>query len=199
VASAFAGVAADLEAARGRRFLVEAVVNLIRPPLGIEPTDAHLRAVTLFDQIVTTNYDGLFEEALRRRNREAVLIVEELAASALPERTVVKLHGSAAKPESLLLTERDVFLFDRTRPKLWQAAVDLLRKKQVVVLGSSLKDPSIVRLFSEVGPDLSGWFVVPSLWQFAPAWLRPWNLECVTADADSFLEELEQRVAAATP
>jgi hypothetical protein len=191
--AAFAGIATDLEASRGRQYLVRAITDLIHPPQGIEPTVAHLNAVKLFDRILTTNYDELFELAASRQEFEATLVADELQGS-LPQRTIVKLHGSANAPESLLLTERDVFMFDRSRPRLWAAVQAELQTNMVVVVGASLRDPSIVRFFSEVGEGLHGYFVVPYLWEFTPERVRYWNLQCIQTDADTFMAELSAKV-----
>lgn len=196
IGSGLAAIAYDLEVTQGRPSVLEVTRNLLDPPQGLQPTDAHLRAVGLFGRILTTNFDQLFENAARQRNlRPAVLAGEpEDSALALPPPIIVKLHGSAERPESLVLTEREVLLFDRTHPRLWNASLELLRSKPVVVVGSSLRDPSIVRLFEEAGKGVSGYFVDPSLPALAPARLRAWNLECIEATADEFFESLAAAV-----
>jgi len=191
--TAFAGIATDLEASRGRQYLVNAISDLIHPPQGIEPTAAHIKAITLFDQIITTNYDDLFETAVLSQHIETSIVTNELKNS-LQHRTLVKLHGSANVPESLLLTERDVFMLDQNRPKLCKSLQEELRHKMVVVVGASLRDPSIVRLLSEVGDELRGYFIVPYLWKSTPERLRPWNLKCIQMDANTFMTELFRRV-----
>ena len=57
-------------------------------------------------------------------------------------------------------------------------------------MGSSLRDPSIVRLFTEAGVGVSGYFVVPEFWGTTVARLRAWNLECIKSDAASFFRAL---------
>lgn len=198
VGSAFAGIASDLEAARERRSLVEAVLNLIHPPQGIGPTMAHRLAVKLFERVVTTNYDNLFEEALMVQGLASPVVSGEIQDATLPPRVVVKLHGSAHDPDTLLLTERDIAGFDHARKNLWRATVDIFRSCPVVVVGSSLRDPSILRLFTETGPQLSGFFVAPYLWDWTPKRLQPWNLECIATDADTFMQELARLVETAS-
>lgn len=193
VGSAFAGIATDVEGlAAGRAGLIEAVVGLMQPPQGLTPTSAHLKAVELFDQIVTTNYDMLFEEADQARGNARRVISSEIDGESIPDRAIVKLHGSASQPESLVLAEREVLLLDQARPRLWRAVRNLLASKLVVVVGSSLRDPSVVRLFTEAGPDISGYFVVPEFWGTTVTRLRAWNLECIRADAASFFSAIER-------
>jgi hypothetical protein len=196
VGSAFAGLATDVEGlAGGRAGLVEAVVGLVSPPQGLQPTPAHFMAVDLFDQIVTTNYDTLFEQADRTRGNSRPVLSSEIAGESLPDRAILNLHGSIDQPDSLVLVEREVLLLDQARPRLWRAVRDLLARKLVVVVGSSLRDPSIVRLFTEAGPHVSGYFIVPEFWGTTVARLRGWNLECIGADAESFLKALARERA----
>lgn len=191
VGSAFAGIATDVEGLSAKRpGLVETVVNLLRPPQGLEPTPAHIAAVDLFDQIVTTNYDTLFEQADQLQGNVRSIISGEIGGDSIPDRVIVNLHGSASQPESLVLTERDVLMLDKTRPRLWRTVMDLLRRKLVVVVGTSLRDPSVVRLFTEAGPTVSGYFVVPEFWDTTVARVRAWNLECIRSDAASFFSAL---------
>jgi len=61
VGSAFAAIASDVEAFTSREFLIQEVGGVLHPPQGLQPTAAHSKAVSLFDTIVTTNWDSLFE------------------------------------------------------------------------------------------------------------------------------------------
>ena len=88
------------------------------------------------------------------------------------------------------MTERDVVTMDRTRPRLWNALQEELREKTVVIVGTSLRDPSIVRFLDEVERKVPGYFVVPQLWKSTPARLKPWNLMCIESDANTFLSQL---------
>jgi len=147
VGSAFAGIATDVEGLpQGRDGLVGVVSGLVRAPQGLQPTPAHLDAVDLFNQIVTTNYDMLFEEAARSRGRDLPIISNEINGESLPDRAIVNLHGSVRQPESLVLTEQDVLLLDQARPRLWRAVRELLvsptsalRSKQRAICGRACR------------------------------------------------------------
>lgn len=188
IGSALAGIATDMETMGGRNSLVRAVINLTGLP-HIKPTFAHRKSVGIFNQIITTNYDTLFERVLLKLNGKSV-IFDEIKAKQIPSKAIIKLHGSVNVPDSLLLTERDVLLMDKKRPNLWNAVLSLLKKKLVIAVGSSLRDPSIIRLFTEAGDQLSGFFVTPHMDKATPTRVRMWNLECITSDADNFFEAL---------
>ncbi|QUE52668.1 SIR2 family protein [Luteolibacter ambystomatis] len=189
--AAFAGIATDLEASHGRNYLLDSVVRLIDSPQGIEPTIAHKIAVSLFSKIITTNYDTLFESAAVNQGVSMQVLANELSGE-IAQRSIIKLHGSYDSPESLLLTEREVFMFDRSRSRLWDSVKSELSRNMVIVVGASLHDPSIIRLFSEIGQLLGGYFIAPKLWDSTPERLRPWNLKCIETEADSFMIELSK-------
>lgn len=192
VGSVFAGIATDLEILKGRRQLIDAVCSLIRTPHGSEPSIAHLNAVKAFDQIITTNYDTHFEEAARIQGISLQLINNEISESCLPpNKTLIKVHGSYESPDSLLLTEQDILLMDKTRKNLWNALINLLTSKTVLVIGTSLRDPSIIRLFTEAGA-ISGYFITPQIYGYTQDLAKRWNLRCLKADANSFFKSIAE-------
>ena len=171
------------------------MAKLLDPPQGLKPTLAHSKAVRLFDLILTTNWDTLFEKAAIAQGKPTIVFADEIPAG-LPERAIVKLHGSLGQPRSLLLTESDVVRMDKSRAGLWEAVRVVVRNRTLVVVGTSLRDPSIIRLFEEARPRSFGYFVAPKFDAATAARLRKWNLECIAADADSFLTRLADDVCA---
>lgn len=200
VGAGFSVAATDAEVACGQVALRSAVVQLVDPPQGVQPTGAHALAVRLFGRILTTNFDSLFERAAAAKGLSYDTVVTEIADHKLPPKVIVKLHGSAHQAGSLMLTEREVLMLDLHRPKLWGAVVHLLATTTVVVLGTSLRDPSVVRLFEralQVQGELSGYYVVPHASQTTQARVAQWGLQTVAADADTFMSALDHRVATA--
>lgn len=181
-----AAVSADFEAALGRGPLEAAAAELTLLP-NVLPTYAHVMAARLFDYIITTNFDTLFE-----RSGARTVISQEPDDARLPAAAVIKLHGSADAPHSLVLVERDVLTLDTRLPNLWGLVLNLLRTRPVLVVGSSLRDPSIIRLFTEAGEKASGYFVAPVISKTTEARLKAWNLACIEADADTFFGALNR-------
>ncbi len=191
--SVLAGLAADYEALSGRVQFVEILRDLMDPPQGIAPTLAHLSAARLFPLIFTTNYDNLFEMALAAEKVDSTIIVNERDEE-IPKQALVKLHGTFEEPESLIISENDIAMFDKNRPQVWQSTIDILKDKKIVIVGSSLRDPSILRLFNEVGHDMSGYFIAPDLMVSTPSRLKGFNLQCIKMNADEFFKALTQAI-----
>jgi NAD-dependent SIR2 family protein deacetylase len=192
VGSAFVSTATDLEVVGGRPQLTAAVAELVKPPQGVRPTAAHRAAVRTFDRIITTNFDCLFEDACAEQGIRCTVVRDD---PEIPERfpggpVILKLHGSVDVPSTLALTEEDFALFARKRPRMCRLVVELLRSRSVLVVGTSLRDPSIIALFAEAGDQVSGFFVVPNPWNFTPDRVKRWNLRVIPTDADTLFDQL---------
>lgn len=99
-------------------------------------------------EAVTTNYDRLYEEAVRAAGGEVSVLPREDAVGA--PGWVLKLHGDVGDPGGIVLTRRDVVRFDaRVRPagSLLQT---LLMTRHLMVVGASMSDDNVVRLVQEV-------------------------------------------------
>lgn len=181
----FASVASDFEAIASRQLLIEKLRDLLHPPQGLEETSAHRSATHAFDVILTTNWDNLFEQALSSQGDERPLIAADVS-SPIPARALIKLHGSLDDPSSPLVTETDISRMDHVRAGLWAETCRLLRERTIVVVGTSLRDPSIVRLMEEVAPVNPGYFVAPIIDSATKARLARWNLIPIEATANDF-------------
>jgi hypothetical protein len=187
---------ADLLTALGERDeLLALVQTLIQPPGGVSPTRSHAAAVRLFPRILTSNYDELFESELTNQGDTRAQVSGDLETDELPERVLVKMHGTVSAPETLLLGERQTLMLDRLHPRLWRALVSGLGASTVVMVGSSLRDISIVRLLEEVGRKLSGYYVSPMVPLAEERLLADIGLVPIAIDADSFFQALEAEVA----
>lgn len=192
--TALNAVAADLEALAGRPELETTVGRMMLPPLVLLPTEAHRLSAQLFSQLITTNFDTLLEEAFK--DLAEIAVVDGELVGSLPERAIIKLHGAIRSPGSLVLTDHDLVGLPRARPNLWREVLDLLRRKQILAVGTSLRDPSLVALLDEVGTDLRGWAVMYRSSEAARLRLLRWSLEPIDATADAFLSRLNSEVLA---
>lgn len=169
-----AGIASDLvrkEAARGD--LLQAASygfdKLTKSQIGefirlacsfgvAEPHEIHKKIISLGPRCyVTTNYDNLLEEALRRwkpdsffrppiTNRHLTETAEIVHARAI--NFVFKPHGDAADSESIILTREQyrALLPQGERHSTLESLKMLLASRPVVYLGFGLRDPDFIYL-----------------------------------------------------
>ncbi len=185
----FAQLAGAVAETHSHAALRREIQKLLSPPQGLEPSSSHVRALSLFNIVITTNYDNLFERAATASGDPRATITGEIAAR-LPKSALIKLHGSVSDPPSLAMSEYDIFHLTATRAKLWAACRSLMAKLTPVFIGTSLQDPSVIRLLQEAGSSRPGWFVAPSIDAASRARLEAWNIVCIDTTAEAFLEAL---------
>jgi SIR2-like domain len=111
-------------------------------------------------------------------------------------RRIVKLHGSIADPVGLILTETDLANLEEDRPRLWAELKDVLRRRPLLSIGSSLRDPSVIRLLEACRPELSGWGVLLHVSTAERRRLEHWGLQAIEGDANSVMAALQRAVNA---
>ena len=153
-------VALFFEIERSRPQLVEAIRNAVQ--VGKEPSPV-VRALAQFDfpRVITTNYDQLFEDALRlagKHPRVSVYTPKLEPTSDPPNPTaenpiVYKIHGDIDQPETIVVTDEDYIQFllrmsnkEPYDPIPLKLKADLTERKTLFV-GYSLLDYNLRLLF----------------------------------------------------
>ena len=99
-------------------------------------------------EVVTTNYDCLFEEASSAAHHEAAVLPYEPVAG--HTRWLLKLHGSITHPADIVLTREDYLRYADRRAALGGIVQALLITRHMLFVGFSLKDDNFQRLVDDV-------------------------------------------------
>lgn len=190
----FNAVASDYQALLGAQALEELAQHLIDPPYADQPTVAHLLAPILFNTVLTTNYDTLLERAIGDRPFE-VIHREPARVDGHAAHRLFKLHGSIADPASLVMTEDALASLEETRPRVFEEVRRLLAERPLVAIGSSLRDPSLIRLLTESRRQARGWAVLPNESETERRRLSQWGIDLVVGDAEMVLVQLFAQIA----
>ena len=125
------------------------VADLVRP--ATRPALLHVLLAGLdVSQVVTTNYDLLYERAVKasRRNIESVMPWSSALGA---ERWVLKLHGDINHADKdFVLTRRHMVRYDAANRPSGALLQSLLLTKHLLVVGASLTDDNVIRLAHEV-------------------------------------------------
>lgn len=100
------------------------------------------------EEVVTTNYDDLFERAWRARGVVHSVLPHGPRADA--GRFVLKLHGCVTCPDQIVLTREDYLRYLDDRAALVGMVQALLLTKHMLFVGTSLEDESFHRIVHEV-------------------------------------------------
>jgi len=99
-------------------------------------------------EFVTTNYDPLVEQAAADLCRELAVLPYDDVAPGRP--WLLKLHGDAGHPESVVLTREEYLHLGDTRAALAGVLHSLLLTRHVLFVGTSMLDDDLIRIAHQV-------------------------------------------------
>jgi hypothetical protein len=99
-------------------------------------------------EFVTTNYDPLVELAAADMGRDLTVLPFEEAQPGAP--WLLKLHGDAAHPESVVLTREEYLRLGDSRAALAGVLHALLLTRHVLFVGTSMLDDDLIRIAHQV-------------------------------------------------
>jgi hypothetical protein len=100
-------------------------------------------------EVVTTNYDDLYERAAEAARRKVKAIMPWASASGAT-RWILKLHGDIHHPKSIVLTRRHMVRFDATNRPSAAVLQSLFLTRHLLFIGTSFTDDNVIRLAHEV-------------------------------------------------
>lgn len=177
--------------------LVNAIAALI--PQNALPLPSHVAAVRAFRYIVTTNWDLLFEAAYKQINQHyQVLAREEDAPNfSYDQHNLLKIHGSADSPLTLIATSEDYEIYPDTHRKLLDRIADLLNNNTVLFVGYGLRDEHVRRLLARIRVEKGVWgrraYAVGFFDEVRTKLFDKRNIDVLSYEADAFLPELVSR------
>jgi hypothetical protein len=99
-------------------------------------------------EFVTTNYDPLVELAASDIGRDLKVVPFEEPTPGAP--WLLKLHGDAAHPESVVLTREEYLQLGDSRAALAGVLHSLLLTRHVLFVGTSMLDDDLIRIAHQV-------------------------------------------------
>ncbi len=100
-------------------------------------------------EVVTTNYDVLYETAVAASGHE-VQAVMPWTSGLDADRWVLKLHGDVNHRESIVLTRRHMVMYDSLNRPSGALLQALLLTRHLLIVGASMTDDNVIRLAHEV-------------------------------------------------
>ena len=190
----FEDVCDEFAALNGRIELVDRLAALI--PQDRNPQDSHIAAVKSFRFIVTTNWDLLFESGYRSIKQHYHVLSQDADAPMFnyDQHNLLKIHGSADRPTSLVATTDDYENYAQTHARLLSKVGELLQNNTVLFVGYGLRDEHVRHLLSSIRRSRQQWtrkaFAVGFFDEVRTKLLASRDIETINADADDFLKEL---------
>lgn len=101
-------------------------------------------------EVVTTNYDQLFEEAWSHPFGDDITILPNRPSAAQTRRWLLKMHGCLSEPKNIVLTRASYTRYDENLPALAGLVQSFLITRHMLFVGFSLADDNFHRLIDAV-------------------------------------------------
>lgn len=197
----FEVVADEYAAIFGLEELANRISDLI--PRDRDASPQHIAAARAFKIIITTNWDLLFEDAYKNTGNPARTISsnDDVDGFRSDRTAVIKMHGSADRPATLVATAYQYELYHLSHARLLERVAELLRDKVVLFAGYGLRDEHVRRLVSSIRHNQDRWakraYAVGFFDGVRTKLLQSRGIEVIKCDVAAFLPELERRAEAA--
>ncbi|APR78376.1 Hypothetical protein A7982_03723 [Minicystis rosea] len=136
------------------RHLGQAIAKAFAERIEVPMAHALLAALPV-GEVVTTNYDELFERASRAIGKELAILPH--APIAGRGRWLLKMHGCVTDPDHIVLTREDYLRYDQRRQALAGIVQALLMTRHMLFIGFSLKDDNFHRIADAVRRARTPW------------------------------------------
>jgi NAD-dependent SIR2 family protein deacetylase len=169
-------------------------------PQDAEPLPSHIAAAEIFQFAITTNWDLLFEAAIRKLGHRYHILMEEADAPMInyDQHNLLKIHGSIDRPRSLICTTNDYEGYADTHPQLLERVAELLYTNTVIFVGYGLHDEHLRRLLYQIrrkrGDLQRRNYVVGYYDEVRTRLLESRRMEVIQIDAEHFLPELQKAI-----
>jgi len=175
---------------------------LIKEPISTEYHEK-LAEIPQIKQIVTTNYDDLFERVYKKSKLSVILENSQLTLANTPVK-LYKIHGDMTHPESMVLTDSDYntfFSFANKNKSLWNKVASLADESSFLFLGYSLEDPNVQKLLTELIDEVGdfrheSFLVVPNLPEYKIQNLQRRNITYINMTGQDFINQLHSEIIA---
>ena len=172
------------------------VAALVREATQVSLAHALLAGLNCM-QVVTTNYDELYESAVEAAGHpKPTLLPREHAEPGRP--WLLKMHGDIGAEQDIVLTRRSFVRYDANSRPAGSLLQALMLTKHLLVVGTSMSDDNVIRLAIEVddflksdGPfgtfiDVSEPSARAELWRKRFQWLN-----CAGSTTDTRVRRME--------
>lgn len=146
----FEDVCDEYVALNDRHSLVNRLAELIDK--NAAPTVNHVAAVKAFRFIVTTNWDLLFEAAYREASQGYQVLSSNGDAPnfSFDQHNLLKIHGSADRPLTLIATSEDYESYPTTHKDLLDHLTYLLNNYTILFVGYGMRDEHVRRVLTQI-------------------------------------------------
>lgn len=160
-----------------------------------------LATIPHIKNIITTNYDRLFELSYGSDKMHTILSSNNLAYLDKNKINLFKIHGDLQNPDSIIIAAKDyrAYFIEKQEQILWKYIETMLATKPVVFIGYTLDDINILSMYEKLMNSFKNhmpqaFLVSPYVSRAKENELRRNNITHIPLTGEDFVQELLQNI-----
>ena len=180
-----------------RNYIIKVLTSTFTKDFSSTETHKIISKIPHFKNIITTNYDRLFENVYGNKLN---LIFSDSHTPYIDDKKVnlFKIHGDLSDPDSIIITKSDYNRFfenDTEQNTIWNIIKGIVATKSILFIGYNLEDSNVEVIFNKIKNKTGKngkecYFVAPYIPPIKSVNLEKANIHPISLTGEKFFEEL---------
>lgn len=181
-----------------RNYIVQTLKRIFAGNFLSTETHKIISQIPHFRNIITTNYDSLFERVYDSNKLNIIFFDDHTPYIDDKKVNLFKIHGDLSAPNSIIITESDYnnfFSKDTEQNTIWSIIKGIIATKSILFIGYSLEDTNVEVVFNKIRDKIGEngkecYFVAPNISTTKSKKLNRANIHPISLTGEKLFEEL---------
>ena len=181
-----------------RNYIIQTLKNTFTRDFLSTETHKIISQIPHFRNIITTNYDSLFERVYDSNKLNIIFFDDHTPYIDDKKVNLFKIHGDLSAPNSIIITESDYnnfFSKDTEQNTIWSIIKGIIATKSILFIGYSLEDTNVEVVFNKIRDKIGEngkecYFVAPNISTTKSKKLNRANIHPISLTGEKLFEEL---------
>ena len=181
-----------------RNYIVQTLKRIFAGNFLSTETHKVISQIPHFRNIITTNYDSLFESVYDNNKLNVIFSDDHTPYIDDKKVNLFKIHGDLSAPNSIIITESDYnnfFSKDTEQNTIWSVIKGIIATKSILFIGYSLEDTNVEVVFNKIREKIGEnrkecYFVAPNISTTKSIKLNRANIHPISLTGEKLFEEL---------
>ena len=181
-----------------RNYIVQTLKRIFTGNFLSTETHKVISQIPHFRNIITTNYDSLFERVYDSNKLNIIFSDDHTPYIDDKKVNLFKIHGDLSVPNSIIITESDYnnfFSKDTEQNTIWSIIKGIIATKSILFIGYSLEDTNVEVVFNKIREKIGEnrkecYFVAPNISTTKSKKLNRANIHPISLTGEKLFEEL---------
>ena len=181
-----------------RNYIIQTLKNTFTRDFLSTETHKIISQIPHFRNIITTNYDSLFESVYGSGKLNVIFSDNHTPYIDAKKVNLFKIHGDLSNPDSIIITESDYnnfFSKDTEQNTIWSVIKEIIATKSILFIGYGLEDTNIQVIFNKIRNKIGEngkecYFVAPNISTAKSIKLNKVNIHPISLTGEKLFEEL---------